>query len=145
MTLLETLIVTVLLSAFVIGGNAIWAALNRHLQVLANRASVNREMRAARALILSDMAAASSLAVGQPGVLSLHYSNPALPTVTYSFSQGTLVRTVAAGNQAISAAQYLKSANCALAEDGSLSASWNFQKGTASATLKIFQVFVNRS
>ena len=144
--MLEMIIAAFLLTTFVVQLGAIWAAINRHWQNLADRAAVDREVRAVRALILSDLVPASSVSVTSDR-LQLHYTNPSLSDITYmpTGDGKSLVRMDVQGNYVIGAAKYLHSAQCSLGGDGSLSASWSFRKGTASADLNLFQAFVSPS
>jgi hypothetical protein len=132
MTLVETTLIATLLLMLVAGLGRVWSAINRHLLALANRANINREMRAARAMILSDLRLTTSFSASQSSLV-LHSSRP---DVTYSSVNGILMRSTAGGG-GIAAAKYLSSTSLPTANGSILHASWTFSRGGVSAVLNL--------
>jgi hypothetical protein len=144
MTFLEALIVILLVTVFISQMGGIQSALFRQFRGLVDRAAIDREMRALRMLVLSDLGSTSSLSVGEGGRVNLHVTNPQPADVSYYPSSGRLVRERIDEGKTMIAALYLESADCIL-EEGRLSASWSFRKGNASSSLSLYQVFVSTS
>jgi len=137
-TLLELLIAGTLFMVFVIQIGSLWTSMDKHIGYIADRIVVAREARTARALLLGDLAGSASVTLGVSEVMTVHYTGPGVPDVTYSNSAGSLLRTDAGANWSLPAARYLESASYTLEGDGSLRASLSFRKGQAQTTLNVF-------
>jgi hypothetical protein len=137
MTLMELLIAGIIFMAFLTSFTCISITHDRHLMYLMNRLTVSRAARTARAVLLSDLAAASTVALSGPGTLQINFAGSPSRWTSYVNNAGSLVRQDSATNSTTVVAHYVDSANFAIDTNQNATIAFSFTKGSASVQLSM--------